>query len=167
MTEEWRTHPEIPGIEVSSTGRVRSYLKSGGRGGLKEEPHLLNPFPDQDGYLRLSVKFSNGKRTARGVHQLVAEVFLSDRFDGAIVLHKDGDRQNNRVDNLRWGTWAENSADRVVHGTLGLTRTSEEIAEIKRLYQMGFYQREIARVFKTSQCYVSDVIRGKKRKDVA
>jgi len=48
-----------------------------------------------------------------------------------------------------------------------LTRSAEEISEMKRLYEMGFYQREIARVFKTSQSYVHSVISRKQRRDVA
>lgn len=167
--EEWRSHPEHVGVEASTLGGIRSYLKQGARGGLRDEPHLLNPSLDQDGYQRVSVRCADGKRRRRGVHQIVAETYLSDSwFAGAIVLHgPDTNRAHNAVTNLRWGTWAENAADRAVHGTLGLTRSADEIREIKRLYQMGFYQREIARVFKTSQCYVHDVISGKKRKDVA
>ena len=99
---------------------------------------------------------------------MVAEVFLSrDRFEGAIVLHNNGDNADNRVENLRWGTYAENTADRAVHGTLGKTRSVEEIQEIKRLYEMGFHQREIARVFRTTQSYVHMLVTGKQRKDVA
>lgn len=168
MSFGWRRHPRYPGIEVSSAGFVRSYLRSGPGGGMNETPRILVPTPDKDGYLRVSVKDADGKRTRRGVHQLVAEVHLGYLwFEGAIVLHGPKGLLDNSVDNLRWGTHAENTTDRGRDGTLGLTRTAEEIEEIKRLYAMGFTQREIARVFKTTQSYVHELVSGKKRKDVA
>lgn len=168
VTEEWRSHPEHPGIEVSSRGRVRSYHKMGPRGGFNPEPRILNPGVDPDGYVRISVKCMGGKRKRRGVHQLVAEVFKAGlRFEGAMVLHNNGIPSDNEVRNLRWGTPGDNMADRAAHGTLGLTRSAAEIAEIRRLCRMGFKQREVARVFKTTQAYVSNLVTGKQRRDVA
>lgn len=168
MSFGWRSNPNYPGIEISSGGYIRSYLKSGPGDSLREVPVLLNPTPDKDGYLRVSVKCSDGKRRRKGIHQLVAENHLSYlRFDGAIVLHGLNGMLDNSVQNIRWGTNAENTSDRGRDGTLGLTRTVEEIEEIKRLYTMGFTQREIARVFKTTQSYVHELVSGKKRKDVA
>ena len=163
--EVWRAVPGSPGYEISNKGRLRSYLKSGAGSGFRDEPRLRTPTTDKDGYLRVQLRGPGGSRNVT-IHRLVAETFLADlKFEGAIVLHGDGDPQNNTVENLRWGTHAENTSDRAIHGTLGLARTPEEILEMKRLYEMGFYQREIARVFKTSQCYVHEVLTGKKRKD--
>lgn len=167
MVEEWRPAVGHFGYEVSNLGNVRSYRRHGrGSAALSDEPHPIKLLTDPQGYLRFTVSV-DGKQKRRGVHQLVAETFLADTwFDGAIVCHNDGNPANNRASNLRWATWAENTADRAVHGTLGLRRSAEEIAEIRRLYEMGFYQREIARVFKTTQAYVHEVVTSKKRKDV-
>ena len=168
MTEVWARHPDFTSYEVSSEGRVRSYARRGVQTKPVAVPRLMKPVPDKDGYRRVQLKHWAGGYKRRGVHQLVAEVFLSrDRFEGAIVLHNNGDNADNRVENLRWGTYAENTADRAVHGTLGKTRSVEEIQEIKRLYEMGFHQREIARVFRTTQSYVHMLVTGKQRKDVA
>lgn len=165
-SEVWRSVPGSPGYEISNKGQLRSYVKPGAGRGFSEEPQVRTPIVDKDGYLRVQLRGPGGPRYVT-IHRLVAEVFLADsEFEGALVLHGDGNPQNNTVENLRWGTYAENTGDRVIHGTLGLTRTSEEILEMKRLYEMGFYQREIARVFKTTQAYVHEVITGKKRKDV-
>lgn len=132
------------------------------------EARVLNGTVDQDGYRR--VHLCNGPlRKIRGVHQLVAEAFLMHSwFEGAIVLHgPENDNSNNAVTNLRWGTHADNTADRALHGTLGLSRSADEIREIRRLYAMGFQQREIARVFRTTQSYVHQIVARKQRKDVA
>jgi hypothetical protein len=52
----------------------------------------------------------------RYVHSLVAEAFIGPRPIGLEVRHLDGDSTNNAVDNLRYGTHAENMQDRVKHG---------------------------------------------------
>lgn len=164
--EVWKAVPGSPGYEISNKGQLRSYLKTGAGRGFNDEPRIRIPSSDKDGYLRVQLRGPGGPRNVT-IHRLVAEAFLADsEFEGAIVLHGDGDPWNNTVENLRWGTYAENTSDRVLHGTLGLTRTPAEILEMKRLYEMGFYQREIARVFKTSQSYVHEILTGKKRKDV-
>lgn len=51
------------------------------------------------------------------VHRLVATHFVP-RVDGkTIVNHKDGNKLNNRADNLEWCTQAENIAHSIANGT--------------------------------------------------
>ena len=52
------------------------------------------------------------------VHQLVAEAFLGPCPQGMEVCHNDGDRANNKLENLRYDTRKANHADKRVHGTL-------------------------------------------------
>lgn len=51
----------------------------------------------------------NGKGTGRSVGKIVAEAFLEKPESTSLVNHKDGDKMNNRVDNLEWITNKENS----------------------------------------------------------
>lgn len=98
MTEEWRN---IPGTDysVSSLGRVAS-LK---RGGFK----VLKQTRTTEGYTVVSIR-SRNPRSAR-VHILIAAAFLPPRpTAGHEVNHKDGDKTNNRQDNLEWMTHSEN-----------------------------------------------------------
>lgn len=52
-------------------------------------------------------------------------------FDGAEAAHRNGDRADNRPDNIRWATHAENEADKIDHGTLmvGSRHTNSKITE--------------------------------------
>lgn len=50
------------------------------------------------------------------IHRLVLEAFVGPCPDGMEALHSDGNKTNNNVDNLRWGTPSENNRDIVKHG---------------------------------------------------
>lgn len=111
-TQEWRPIPGFSGYEVSDQGNVRS-LKPG-----KEGPRL--PTVDR-GYLRLGLSVE-GVVHKRGVHQLVALAFIGPVPEGCEVRHLDGDRANNTLANLAYGTSAENRADALLHGTHNMAR---------------------------------------------
>src|SRR5699024_9822191 len=51
------------------------------------------------------------------VHSLVAESFIGARPEGMEVCHSDGNKTNNHVANLRFGTSSDNELDKVRHGT--------------------------------------------------
>jgi len=46
----------------------------------------------------------NGKRKGYAIHRLVAQTFLDNSKNLPIVNHKDGDKTNNKVENLEWVT---------------------------------------------------------------
>jgi hypothetical protein len=72
---------------------------------------------ERTGYMRVRLS-SGGQRQRLSVHRLVALAFLGEPPSSQHqVAHNDGDRQNNRLNNLRWATGAENLADRERHGT--------------------------------------------------
>ena len=76
--------------------------------------------PDKNGYLNV-VLYALGKRgSKRGVvrpklyknmkvHRLVAATFLPNAEGLPVINHKDGDKSNNRLDNLEWCTQAYNN----------------------------------------------------------
>ena len=51
----------------------------------------------------------DGKQKNKAVHRLVAETFLPNENDCSMVDHIDGDRLNNKIENLRWVTPQQNS----------------------------------------------------------
>ena len=64
----------------------------------------LNP----NGYFQVPLN-KNGKRKMRSVHILVAKTFLKQRCKTDIVNHKDGNKQNNNLENLEWISYSENN----------------------------------------------------------
>jgi NUMOD4 motif./HNH endonuclease. len=106
--EEWRDIPGYEGLyRVSNMGRVYS-TRRGGR--------MLKPTLRRKGYLAVALS-RNGSARMRLIHQLVLEAFVGPRPEGFVTRHLDGDPANNTLDNLRWGTYAENVRDSIEHGT--------------------------------------------------
>lgn len=114
--EEWRPVPGFEGAyAVSSLGRVRSLDRITDRG-RKWKGKISTPKPRSDGYVPVTM-WRDGKQYVRLVHAVVLAAFAGPRPAGLEALHADGDRTNNRADNLSWGTHTENQADQVSHGT--------------------------------------------------
>jgi len=115
--EVWKPVPGFEGFyEVSNLGRLRS-LRVNGRWGSRPRstPRLMAPKANREGY-RIAALVKLGCRSEHRVHCLVLEAFVGPRPGGMHGAHGDGDPGNNRLDNLRWATPAENIADRAAHG---------------------------------------------------
>lgn len=106
--EEWRSIPGFPRYEVSSLGRVLSHHRA--------TPLVRSQQLSPIGYFTVRLSDGERKRT-RPVHVLVAEAFHGPRPAGQLVRHLNGDPQDNRAENLCWGTASENQLDSVAHGT--------------------------------------------------
>lgn len=115
----WRAIPGFEGLyEASEDGRVRSLGRwcDTAHGGLAfRKGRQLVPVRKTNGYLAVSL--TKGLRKYQvGVHRLVASAFLGAIPKGRCVCHWDGDRENNRVSNLRIATARQNMVDRERHG---------------------------------------------------
>ena len=104
--ETFKDIPNWEGIyQVSSAGRVKSLPR-------KWSPRelILSPAVSHDKYLKVDLK-ANGRREQVEVNRLVALAFLDSNYvaKGLVCDHKDRDRQNNDLSNLRVVTKRENS----------------------------------------------------------
>ena len=93
--EEWKQIKDYPEYLVSNTGFVKRetfFLKPNARG--------------QGGYFSVSLS-KDGIVTAFYIHRLVAEAFIPNPENKYSVNHIDGNRYNNRIENLEWATGSE------------------------------------------------------------
>ena len=105
MEEEiWKPIKDFEGYyEVSNIGRVRSLnYKRTGKG------KILKNIEDYKGYLEVGLT-KNGKRKQFKVHRLVAEAFIPNPENKPCIDHINTVKSDNRVENLRWVTYKENS----------------------------------------------------------
>ena len=110
--EEWRPIPGFPRYEVSSWGRIRS--SCWGR------LHLLKlVMTGHKGQQYYAVSLCLGPLVKRmRVHTAVLRAFRGFALLGQEARHLDGNRLNNNIDNLVWGSPASNAADQRRHGTI-------------------------------------------------
>lgn len=107
--------------EVSSLGRVRSLPRTVMRrnGSPQTWPGKILTQSSNRGYklATLSVP-GEGHRTLK-VHQLVARAFHGEPEPGQEVRHSNDVRDDNRAENLLWGTRYENMQDAIRNGAFG------------------------------------------------
>ena len=96
--------------EVSDSGCVRRIAP----GRSTYAGKTVIGYLDKKGYRRTTLTAPGIKRFV-AFHTLVAESFLSEtkKPGDRLVRHLDGDKSNNTVSNLAWGTDFENAADEV------------------------------------------------------
>lgn len=94
---EWRVFSERPGYSSSTDGDIRNN-KTGKQ---------LTPTRLQQGYMQVTLCDETGHHKYP-VHRIVAKTFLENPYEYSQVNHIDGDKSNNRVDNLEWCTPSEN-----------------------------------------------------------
>lgn len=112
--EEWRDVKGYEGhYQVSSFGRVKSLKRTvpfrNGHRNIEES--ILKGSANSDGYLNFGLYLDGRKKTAKCA-RLVAVAFLNHTPCGhkLVIDHIDGDKLNNRVDNLEIVTNRENSS---------------------------------------------------------
>lgn len=160
--EEWRAIPGLdPDYEVSSLGNVRSWKRSGARGAKRliraSEPTVRTPIVSKDGYHVASIMHRGASRAMR-VHRLVLLAFEGPPPEGKNDgCHNDGDRLNNRLENLRWDSPKANTADKVAHGTQRRGEempysvlTEKQVLEIHNALLGGRIRAELAREYGVS-----------------
>jgi hypothetical protein len=76
----------------------------------------LKPQVTHKGYLRVCLHNCGVKRYVP-IHTLVLEAFVGPRPARHECRHRSGDKTDNRLGNLCWGTGSENYEDKRKHGT--------------------------------------------------
>lgn len=109
-----------------------------------------------NGYHYLPIMLQKPQRHVKTayLHRLVAETFIPNPLGKETVNHKDGDKSNNRVDNLEWATQSEQNyhATRVLH----VVRNTEKILAWNKRRRL--FTDEEVRFIRSTDMSVSQII---------
>lgn len=157
-----REIPGSPGYLVTPDGRIFGCRTNHG---MRDSYREMKPSADAKGYLGLTICGPSGARRKVRVHRIVAEIFVPNPECKPCVRHMDGSKTNNNVSNLAWGTYAENEADKKMHGTYDTRRngklTQQDRDAVPKLYKQGLTHQDIAEIFKVSRPAISRLLSGK------
>ena len=107
--------PDFPGYYVDRLGNVWSTRYEGKH--HNPEPRQLRPGTNEKGYWIVNL-WIDGKSYMRKVARLMCNTFYGPRQSSIVTRHLNGNRKDNRISNLAWGTVKDNSEDSRRHGTL-------------------------------------------------
>lgn len=125
------------------------------------------------GYYRVNLH-KDGKPYRKFIHRLVLEVFVGFCPKGMECCHNNGNKQDNRLENLRWDTRSNNAKDAVRHGTYirGEKHYFSKLTEqnVRMIIYMWrtkeFTQREIAKLYNICFVTVNDIIHKRSWKHI-
>lgn len=165
-SEVWRPVRGFEGLyEISNSGRVHSLSRrvSIGAGERIVDGRLLRQSV-KSGYPSVCL-CSGSLQVDKHIHRLVAEAFVAGV--GPVVRHLDGDPKNCAPANLAWGTYAENEADKKIHGTViqgerhhNAKLTDELVRAIRKMSRDGYSQLAIAAATGIGRGSIGYVVRG-------
>ena len=160
MTKEvWKPIPNTTQYFVSNKSRVKS-VKSW-------RTLIMTPFKSRHKNAYYQVYLSEGGvRTRDYLHRLVAQAFIENLDSKREVNHKNGNKLDNRVENLEWCTRGENMrhAKReglipyVTNGKLDVSKAKE----IRDKHKTGkFFQRHLAEMYGVSVPTINGIVNNK------
>jgi hypothetical protein len=155
MLENWKDIEGFEGIyQVSSLGNIRNYKKQ-----------ILTPVKTDDGYLRVHLRKTGVSKNLR-VHRIVANHFIENPENKPEVNHINGNKTDNRVENLEWVTKSENAIHAYKHGLQNSLKNFQEktipladIRKIKHSYKvLGLSIRNLAFKFGYTRRTIKSII---------
>jgi len=157
-TEIWKSIPGWEGYySVSNLGSVRSerriIIEKNTFKKYEISEKILKQTLNNNGkqYYRVSLS-RNSKVKYIQVHQLVARAFLGKQENKIEVRHLDGNCRNNNLDNLCYGTKADNIKDAIKHGTFPLyekrpgAKLNKEI--VRKIRESNLSRTELSKIYK-------------------
>lgn len=134
---------------------------------------IIKQYLNRYGYYQVRL-YKNRKPRNFTVHRLVAETFIPNIHNAESVNHIDGNKTNNKVENLEWCSFSDNFNKAYNNGLLpkgthngNAIFNDEQIRFIRDAYKSGYSGRQLARVFNTTHDVIGDIISRKSYSNIS
>ena len=143
---------EVPGFPRYSVNRRGDIISN-----ARKNPHLLRPGIGKAGYMHVSLADDSGKYHIMQVHRIVALAFVGNPLNKPQVNHINGNKLDNRSENLEWVTASENA----IHGyaVLGITPNNKGVFGKNNYASKAVHQYDLHGKYVNSWDCVSDAAR--------
>ena len=187
MEEIWKDIEGYEGLyQVSNLGRVKSLNRdhqANSRWGKTMKRVIKEKLLKEDKtgrYLRVSLS-KNGIKQRFSINRLVAQAFIPNIKNKPQVNHKDGNRDNNQVENLEWCTAKENmqharSNNLITNIPIGENHPSSKLSKknaikIKKIAKIGTRSRpgninKLAKEYGVNRVTITDIVHQKTWKHI-
>lgn len=163
--EVWKV---IPGFdcwyEASNLGRIKSWRTRARLNTRSKRPRILDRIGRVGGYQKIKLSHPILGKIVIPVHHLILATFCCSRPANKVCDHINAVRDDNRLENLRWISAAENVRHTAELGRIEgrgsrscSTLTIEDIRQIRELRASGRKLRELADIFKVSDSAISRI----------
>ena len=165
--ETWKIIPSYPYYSASSLGKIK---RNAGTPRCPKD-RVLKPLNNPRGYFVVGLLRPETKQRPLMIHRLVLEAFCgeapSDKHQGN---HLNGNKTDNRIENLEWVTHAENiqhAYDTGLHGRYigenasSAKLTNEQAIDILNRIANKEYRKDIAILYGISNKTIDTLVSGK------
>jgi len=140
---------------------------------LKKDGRQLRKLNTATHYLSVSCKNIDGNgQKSLYIHTLVAKVFIGDRPDGLVIRHIDGDRYNNKVTNLCYGSPHENTLDSIKNKTYAKEKNGRSLLNQRMVNAIRYFhnknlveKNELSLAFNVSPATIQAIITNRNWKE--
>lgn len=167
MTRAERIHSIFPKITAISPTYPDYVAIADGRIYSTITRKFLRPLRAGKGYRSVWIGTRSRGARRRYVHRLMLEFFRGPAPAGMEACHANGDRSDNRIDNLRWDTRRNNHADKRSHGTSTVGErhpqarlTETAVRQIRARVAAGASQRSLCAEYGVTPNTISRAVRG-------
>lgn len=168
--EKWRKIRGFEHYSVSTHGRVKRTVKSPIANNGFKPPQFLKPIPiGIPGKQYLLVRlYKNGKWKWKRIYHLVLETFVRQKRLKEQTNHKDGNKFNNKLENLEWISASENMKHAFKNGLEkpkygsenGNSKLKEEqVIKIRSEYASGKKSKlELSKIYGVSDVQIGNIV---------
>lgn len=151
LKKQWR---EIKGYEgkyiISNYGEVISlprYKQNNSKLQYVEPKEIIRYVNKRNGYVYVQL-WNNATYRSIRLHKLVAQTFIPNKDNKLQINHKDGNKQNNKMDNLEWCTNKEN----IIHAhKMGLANNNNQKIKVNQYDLKGNFIRSFNSILDASK----------------